>query len=390
MFPVGTSSLANYGYITYRLIEYEPEWHEVDRGHHLQRGKRRFLLAFAASLACQPIAAHASAVCEQLRDGLTNSSQIIGNSSEFRRYSSAIARQNLEIRKTRQDIRRLRCDTSAIVVIRADGGNDCSDLSSALTRMEENRRDLTSRLEALRKSGPDETTKARILAALDVNGCNNEPPVDTEATLSEGQNLDAEGQSSAQEESDNRMTSALDEAAGYGNLRTLCVRTCDGGFFPISSNTSPMNFRRDADTCQQMCPGVETELYYHSMMSGESADMVSTQTGRPYRELPTAFSYLNRPAGEKSACECNLGAYYSKMRESNTAMSVPDYKSAVIEVKPKVPASIPAQQVSSTPAERPYDAEDSKIRRVGPSFLAPDQGNLDLRHPAAPGPQPLQ
>ncbi|PZU83348.1 MAG: hypothetical protein DI528_17275 [Shinella sp.] len=357
----------------------------------MQRGKKRFLLAFAGVLACQPIAAHASALCEQLRDGLTNGGQIIGNSSEFRRYASAIARQNIEIRKTRQDIRRLRCDTSAIVVIRSDGGNDCSDLSSALTRMEENRRDLTSRLEALRNNGPDETTRTRILAALDANGCNDESPVNTEAALPEGQNLDAAGQSSAtQEESDSRMTSALDGAAGYGNLRTLCVRTCDGGFFPISSNTSPMNFRRDADTCQQMCPGVETELYYHSMISGESADMVSAQTGRPYRELPTAFSYLNRPTGEKSACECNLGAYYSKMRQSSAAMNVPDYKSAVIEVKPKVPASAPAQKISSTPVERPYDPEDSKIRRVGPSFLAPDQGNLDLRHPAAPGPQPLQ
>lgn len=357
----------------------------------MQRGKKRFPLAFAAVLACQPIAAHASALCAQLREGLTSNSRIIGNSSEFRRYSSAIARQNIEIRKTRQDMRRLRCDTSAVVVIRADGGNDCSDLSSALTRMEENRRDLTATLEALRNSGPDEATKARILAALDANGCNSEPSGDAEAALPEGQNIGAAGESSAtQDEADSHMTSALDGAAGYGNLRTLCVRTCDGGFFPISSNTSPMNFRRDADTCQQMCPGVETELYYHSMISGESADMVSTQTGRPYRELPTAFSYLNRPAGEKSACECNLGAYYSKMRENSAAMNVPDYKSAVIEVKPKVPASTQAQQVSSTPVERPYDPEDSKIRRVGPSFLAPDQGNLDLRHPAAPGPQPLQ
>lgn len=358
----------------------------------MQRGKKRFLLAFAAVLACQPIAAHASALCEQLRDGLTNSSQIIGNSSEFRRYSSAIARQNIEIRKTRQDIRRLRCDTSAIVVIRADGGNDCSDLSAALTRMEENRRDLTARLETLRNSGPDEATKTRILAALDANGCNNEPPGNVEAALPEGQNLDVAGQqlSTPQEEADNRMTAALEGTTAYGNLRTLCVRTCDGGFFPISSNTSPMNFRRDADTCRQMCPGVETELYYHSMISGESADMVSTQTGRPYRELPTAFSYLNRPSGEKSACECNLRAYYSKIRENSAAMNVPDYRSAVIEVKPKVPAGSPAQQVSSTPVERPYDPKDNKIRRVGPSFLAPDQGNLDLRHPAAPGPQPLQ
>lgn len=382
MFPVGTSSLANYGEITYRLIEYEPEWHEADRGHDLQRGKKIFLLAFAAALACQPIAAHASALCEQLRDGLTNSSQIIGNNSEFRRYSSAIARQNIEIRKTRQDTRRLHCDTSAIVVIRADGGNDCSDLSSALTRMEENRRDLTARLEALRNSGPDEATKARILAALDANGCNNEPPGNAEAA---GQQL-----STPQEETDSRMTAALEGTTAYGNLRTLCVRTCDGGFFPISSNTSPMNFRRDADTCQQMCPGVETELYYHSMTSGESADMVSTQTGRPYRELPTAFSYLNRPTGEKSACECNLSAYYSKIRENSAALNVPDYKSAVIDMNPKVPATAPAQPVSSPPVERPYNPEDSKIRRVGPAFLAPDLGNLDLRHPAAPGPQPLQ
>ncbi len=342
----------------------------------MQRGKKRFLLAFAAFLACQPLAVQASDVCERLREGLASGSRIIANSSEFRRYSSAIARQNIEIRKTRQDMRRLRCDTSAIVVIRSDGGNDCSDLSTALARMEENKRDLAGKLEALRNSGPDEATRARILAALDANGCNEEPQERAEPTSSDG--------------TDDRMTAALESASGMGNLRTLCVRTCDGGFFPISSNTSPMNFRRDADTCQQMCPGVETELYYHSMLSGESSDMVSAETGRPYRELPTAFSYLNRPSGEKAACGCNLSAYYEKMRANGAAGTIPDDNSSIIEIKPRDPVTAPSQQASSAPAERPYDPENSRIRRVGPAFLAPDQGKIDLRHPAAPGPQPQQ
>ena len=42
-----------------------------------------------------------------------------------------------------------------------------------------------------------------------------------------------------------------------GTFRTICVRTCDGFYFPISYATSPDRFRDDEQTCQRMCPAAE-------------------------------------------------------------------------------------------------------------------------------------
>jgi hypothetical protein len=50
-----------------------------------------------------------------------------------------------------------------------------------------------------------------------------------------------------------------------GTFRTVCVRTCDGFYFPISYTTSPDRFREDEQTCQRLCPAAEVSLYtYHN------------------------------------------------------------------------------------------------------------------------------
>src|SRR5262249_30316969 len=46
-----------------------------------------------------------------------------------------------------------------------------------------------------------------------------------------------------------------------GTFRTVCVRTCDGFYFPISYSTSPDRFRDDEQACQRMCPATEVALY---------------------------------------------------------------------------------------------------------------------------------
>jgi hypothetical protein len=80
----------------------------------------------------------------------------------------------------------------------------------------------------------------------------------------------------------------------YGTYRTLCVRKCDGYYFPISFSTSRQLFSRDSAICQSMCPDTDVELYVHGMPNQESEDMVSWLTGEPYASLPAAFSYRKK------------------------------------------------------------------------------------------------
>ncbi|MBW8318570.1 MAG: DUF2865 domain-containing protein [Rhizobium sp.] len=352
------------------------------------------LLTLGVFLTCQPLAAQASVVCESLRLRLASQPEVVADTREMRRYSSAIVRQNLEIRKVRYDMRRLRCE-GAIVEYRADGASQCGELSAALTRMEANKRALAVKRDALRFDGAgNNPARERLLAALEANGCNADQPDTADAPASPPGTLSRpadETQTTWQTEGAGRFQTF----AGQGSLRTLCVRTCDGAFFPISSNTSPLNFRRDAHICQQMCPDTKTELYYHSMRTAESADMVSAETGQPYRMLPTAFSYLNRPSGEKPSCGCDLPGYYRKMQAQGAQSQSPGNDKAIIEIGRSAsaraaPDGPPAQASTAMPQDRAYDPKSAAVRKVGPTFLPTTAGSIDLRNPALPGPQPLQ
>jgi hypothetical protein len=90
-------------------------------------------------------------------------------------------------------------------------------------------------------------------------------------------------------------------APQVGTYRTLCVRTCDGYYFPISFSTVPSKFASDQQTCQSMCPGSDVALYIHRNPGQESEDMVSL-TGQPYASLPTALKYRQ---SYDAACTCH-------------------------------------------------------------------------------------
>jgi hypothetical protein len=74
------------------------------------------------------------------------------------------------------------------------------------------------------------------------------------------------------------------------SYRTLCVRTCDGFYFPISYSTVSGKFADDEKVCQAMCPASEVALYSHRN-PGEDISQAVSSGGRNYSELPNAFAY---------------------------------------------------------------------------------------------------
>lgn len=85
-----------------------------------------------------------------------------------------------------------------------------------------------------------------------------------------------------------------------GTYRTLCVRTCDGYYFPISFSTTRDRLPEDQQTCQAMCPASDAKLFFHLNPGGGPEDMVALD-GQPYSSLPTAFQYRTRI---ESSCAC--------------------------------------------------------------------------------------
>jgi hypothetical protein len=74
-----------------------------------------------------------------------------------------------------------------------------------------------------------------------------------------------------------------------GPYRTMCVRSCDGYFFPLRHNAKRRNFASDAKSCRSAC-GTEARLFYYSLNGGSTETMVDL-SGRKYSDLPHAFGY---------------------------------------------------------------------------------------------------
>lgn len=345
--------------------------------------------------------ASASNVCERLSARLANLPTAFTTNASLRDFTGAVSRQNIELRRAKNDRRRMDCSNGSVIIV---GGDDaaCAELDDTIARMEEN----LQRLKAQRRQligGGDEDMRRRIFAAMELNGCSRASHQDLDETPAEDEFARAAVENT--ETHRNILRDLPPDSEDYpllldgppadipltgldfaGSLRTMCVRTCDGGFFPISSNATPADFGRDAELCRARCPGAETELYYHVLATEEADQMVSASSGRPYAELPTAFAYRARGVGAPGVCGCAV---------PKPATSADGQKPAstgrITVVSPSVVTIESTRKPPAKPIEeRPYDPAKSKVRVVGPTFLPQQESAIDLKHPRGPRYQPLQ
>ncbi|MGE0701429.1 MAG: DUF2865 domain-containing protein [Hyphomicrobiaceae bacterium] len=81
--------------------------------------------------------------------------------------------------------------------------------------------------------------------------------------------------------------------------RTVCVRMCDGFYWPISFSTTKDRFAKDRRKCEASC-GSEAKLFVYRNPGAEPEQMVDLK-GKPYTALPTAFVYRTK---YDAACSC--------------------------------------------------------------------------------------
>lgn len=91
----------------------------------------------------------------------------------------------------------------------------------------------------------------------------------------------------------------------FATYRTICVRLCDGYYFPISFSTLENHFARDADACQSKC-AAPAELYYYQNPGGSVEQAVSAGGRQPYTSLRSAFRYRKEYV---QGCSCKQAEY---------------------------------------------------------------------------------
>jgi len=74
-----------------------------------------------------------------------------------------------------------------------------------------------------------------------------------------------------------------------GTYRTLCVRLCDGFYWPLSHSTVRARFSKDAKQCEVSCPG-RSQLFVQRS-GNEDVEGVVDLKGIPYTQLKNALRY---------------------------------------------------------------------------------------------------
>jgi hypothetical protein len=264
----------------------------------------------------------------------------------------------------------------------------CVDLNAQVSRMRGNLDRINVDLQRLRGGSNDAGEQRRsVMMALAQNNCG---PQYRTAARAPGFFDQIFGRDSDDGEASPSGDLANPDAQS-GSFRTVCVRTCDGYYFPISYATSPARFAQDEKTCQRLCPASEALLFSYRT-TGSDITQATSITGQPYTSLPNALKYRTE---FNAACSCRKpGQSWADALGKDEAVEPGDVvvteerakqlsqpQAQKAPAKGKQPAGQPAAN-SGAPANAtaPTDtpsatagtaSKSSTIRAVGPTFIAP-------------------
>ncbi len=297
---------------------------------------------------------------------------------QIHRAEDAVNRQQFEVDRLVSQSRRMGCESSGFFSIFNNPPAQCGGLSRQIDQQRNALERLQNQLERL-SGGTTERAAQRqsLLIALGDNGCG---PQYRSAAL-QGQ------QGGFFDRLFGGNTGMFSTPSGQmgGTFRTICVRTCDGFYFPISYATTSDRFRDDEQTCQRMCPASEVSLYsYHN--PGEEVTQAVSLSGQLYTALPTAFSYrkaLNpacscRRPGESWAEALKAGGTDDTVAPGDVVVTEQNAKrlsqprigadGKPIRPDPRTAApETPQAAIAEAPGE--IDPAKRKVRTVGPTFL---------------------
>jgi hypothetical protein len=296
---------------------------------------------------------------------------------QIKRYEDASNRQKAELDRLSAQARKSGCEGGGFFSLFGGQPQQCGPLNAQIQQLRANLDRTLSDLQQLQGNTADREGQRRgFLIALAQNDCG---PQYRSAAVQPRDFFDSLFGPS---------TILAPNVPASDTYRTLCVRTCDGFYFPISYSTVPGKFADDEKVCQRLCPAAEVVLYSHRNPGEDVAQAVSS-TGRQYSELPNAFAYRKQ---FNSACSCrSAGQTWADALKQLDDQTVERGDIVVTEERAKQlsqpvdaqgrplrPAARPASGAPQTPAAAgapaatPDDKLDEpgkrKVRTVGPTF----------------------
>ena len=245
------------------------------------------------------------------------------SSVNYEKYDAAVHKQQAEIDNANQRAKRDACFGNRGFFFRRSPKASCPALLDRIDKMKRNLATLErkrSRYAPAPTSQDSTQMKAAILRQLAESDCG--PQYERFASIRPVRKKRGLFGSIFQPRSAIvREYNGLYDVPQIGTYRTVCVRKCDGFFFPVSFSTTESGFSRDEGVCQSNCPGTEAELFVYKNPGEGPEDMVSL-SGQPYQTLDTAFLYKQQFVQN---CSCQAAeTQLQALTNSDLPQSMPD------------------------------------------------------------------
>jgi hypothetical protein len=304
---------------------------------------------------------------------------------QIKRYEETAQRQQAELDRLTAQGRRMGCEGRGFFSLFGGQPQQCGPINNQIQQMRANLDRVLADLQRLQGNSADREGERRaILASLGQNDCG--PQYKQYANRGGGgggffENLFGGG---------TIITPGGPlPSTGGDTYRTVCVRTCDGYYFPISYSTTPASFPQDEQTCQRMCPAAEVGLYSHRNPGEDISQAISTG-GRTYAELPNAFAFRK---AFNASCSCRApGQTWQQALKHLEDNTIEQGDIVVTEEQAKLlsqpadtrgkgtpaakgkgaqPKDAPAAQTpkASAPPKQQSGEGKPKVRTVGPPFI---------------------
>jgi hypothetical protein len=263
-------------------------------------------------------------------------------------------------------------------------------------RVEDARRQLTQlqqQRQALTGGGGNKRRQAELQAALARSGCGG---VRAPQPRRGGGLFDFFG-GGREEEEELPQTPIYRSIDPNGRYRTVCVRLCDGFYYPIHYSTYGSMVAQDAQACQANC-AAPAELYVYRN-PGQEIEQAVSLSGSAYMDLPVALRYRKEYV---KGCSCKQAEYNpteieaaNKRAEAEAAAKPAKGKGkgkATVAAPPPPPEAPAAQAVApaATGDQQQLDLDITGSNEPAPppaAEPAPAQAAVpEAQQPAAPAP----
>jgi hypothetical protein len=334
-----------------------------------------------------PAAPSANPICVRLESQLasvTQGSADPARAEQIKRSEDAIAKQQADLDRTVAQAHKGGCAGQGFFALFSAFSPQCGPITSQIQQMRGNLDRMISDLEQLKNGNAGQEGQRRaLIGQLAQNNCGAQytaaanswggPQSFFDALFGGGTIINPGG-----------------DGAPSGTYHTVCVRACDGFYFPLSFSTVPSRFTDDARACQRLCPAAEAELYSFRN-PGEDMEQAVSISGQAYTALPNAFRYRKEIV---AGCSCRRpgqswadalkNADDSSTLESGDIIVTDQNAKALSQPKPSGktgpstpqagrgtnPAAPVAAGAATTTSSTGTDNGKRTVRIVGPPFLS--------------------